>query len=604
MPPEKKRVNYHGLVLNRNEMEALRDQPIGEILRFEERGNNFIAQARLPECGLYVPKEGEPGQEYSIRVNMNYLAKGMVRAVMDKNGNIDANKLSKLTDMTYEFYMGSIPPDQREEKVRNFMDALAIPEDKRADFKLFLKANGIPDGENSKLANGGIGPIDMMSQEILGDLLKYQHAASGALGPEAKTYAQQYRRQYENTLRSYQEMANMDPERETRVLFPMDCKSYAALMEDFVNQANLYRAAKGKDPVVFTNHNVSFADQSAEAKKNGKTLGFTSHSYLTAEVTLPGADGLAAEPFVLTLENTAPPAGDLLHRPSVIRTGLGLFKSEKEIEDYHQGRNLLDVPDLKTAVKIKHANVSRRGGTYPTLVMPPRVTCSRYYELHTGGAISSIPDEKLPEYAAKAAAALFLRNRPGKFDVSTARKYAKKLMDSPDFKAMITTKEPRQLREVLSTGDPTALARMVAADYSERYAVDEKTKTAFADMAAAMNAEGRSEKFKALKAALGDPDMKDTGRVFDAIEGYLKGKKSMRRTPREKETVDLCLRALGMAAGAGNAVAEKRAKILVDRINEVRGTRPGDENYVDLKALIGRNKPLQADQDSLKNIQI
>ncbi len=150
-PPKTRNVNYHGLLLDQREVEALQAQPISEILRFETRGDSTVVQAKLPETGCYVPPEGMQdglaGKEYSIRVNMNYLAKGMVRAVMDKDGNIDADKLAQLRDQTEKFFTGRIKPQDRDSKVKEFMDTLGIPEDQRDDFKLFLRANGVPDGK-------------------------------------------------------------------------------------------------------------------------------------------------------------------------------------------------------------------------------------------------------------------------------------------------------------------------------------------------------------------------------------------------------------------------------------------------------------------------
>ena len=111
----------------------------------------------------------------------------------------------------------------------------------------------------------------------------------------------------------------------------------------------------------------------------------------------------------LTIENTAPATGDLLHRPGVSRTGLGIYHNAEEIEDYHWNRNLKNVPDFDTFTKIKYAQIGGRDEPYPKLTMPPKASYNRYYELHTGSAAADIPDEKLPEYAAKATAALFFR---------------------------------------------------------------------------------------------------------------------------------------------------------------------------------------------------
>lgn len=609
-PPKMRNVNYHGLLLDQGEIEALQEQPISEILRFETRGDSTVMQAKLPETGLYVPPEGAQddgpaGKEYGIRVNMNYLVKGMVRAVMDKDGNIDADKLAELKDQTEKFFTGKIKPRDRDKKVGEFMDTLGIPEDQRADFKLFLKANGVPDGKTPQLVNPMSGPVGMMLQEVTADLLPYQKAVSGELGPEAKAYAQKYQHYYENTLRGYREMADMDPKKETRILYPTDCASFSEQMESFVKQNNAFRAANGLEPVNVTRRTLNFAPQEQE-NEEGQKLGFASHSYLTADITLPDSYGLGKEPVTLTIENTAPATGELLHRPEVSRTGLGIYRNAQELEDYHRDRNLKNVPDFDTFQKIKYAKIAGRDEPYPKLTMPPKASYNRYYELHTGSAAADIPDEKLTEYAAKATAALFFRSETDKkFDVSVPRKYAKALMKNANFKAAIKATGKDRLRDILVSGDPAALAKMVAGDYDKRYSVDDKTRTAFAEMAASMDPKGRSDKFKALKAALGDPNMKNSSQVFDAVEGYLKGRKSTRRSPQEKETVELCLKALSMAAASGDQVAEERAQILVDRINEVRGAEPGSKDHVDLdnyrekEQVIDLDLPILKDEDVL-----
>ena len=82
--------------------------------------------------------------------------------------------------------------------------------------------------------------------------------------------------------------------------------------------------------------------------------------------------------------------------------------------------------------------------------------------------------------------------------------------------------------------------------------------------------------------------MKDSRKVFDAIEDYVKGKKSVSRDQQRKESVKIALDALAIVAENGDAVAKAIAQILIDRFNQVRRTGPEDPNHSKL-ADYGKN---------------
>ena len=120
-----------------------------------------------------------------------------------------------------------------------------------------------------------------------------------------------------------------------------------------------------------------------------------------------------------------------------------------------------------------------------------------------------------------------------------------------------------------------------------------------------MNAEGRSEEYKALKNALSAPDMKDSKQIFDAAEALVKGKKSVKNDPERKEIVKTALDALALAAENGDEVAKARAQMLADRFNKVRGTHQGDQHYVDIRDyghnIQGLQAPVQEGPDLEQN---
>ena len=84
--------------------------------------------------------------------------------------------------------------------------------------------------------------------------------------------------------------------------------------------------------------------------------------------------------------------------------------------------------------------------------------------------------------------------------------------------------------------------------------------------------------------------MQDASRVFDAVEAYTKGKKSVRMTKQGRESFDLAMTALAIAAKNGDPAARQRAQNLVDRINEVRGSAdPKHTNHVSLQGYEPKN---------------
>lgn len=242
MPNELQNTNYHGAVISKKMAEALQRTPLGqELLRFEKAGDKTVMQVRLPEKGRYISTGNNnpklEGQEFDIRINMNYLVRGMIRASMDENGNIDPNKVNKLENLCDDINTGMMQPAEKAKLVDDLIETLEIPSSRRANFKRFLSANDVPPKRRtSRLLGFGYGPVNMLLQELDSGVLQYQKAMRGELGEQEKEYAEQYKAQCENTLRSYREMADMDPEKETRILYPMDCGSFAAIMEDFIKR--------------------------------------------------------------------------------------------------------------------------------------------------------------------------------------------------------------------------------------------------------------------------------------------------------------------------------------------------------------------------------
>lgn len=592
MPGNIQNTNYHGAAVSNEFARALQEQPIGrELLRFDPQGDHQLMQIRLPERGRYAPGEdgqADPaleGMEFNIRINMNYLVRGMARACLDQNGNVDPNKLNRLSELGMKLSRGQPGGEQN---FREFVDVLDMPEDRRPEFEAFLRANhvGVP-GRGSTLLFFDNSPIEKMVNEIDTHLLPYQSAVNGELGPEAQGYAGRYREQFENTMQSFREMADMDPETETRILYPMDCVSFRNLTNQFVRQNNAYRRAHGLDEYQVEGMVMDMRDQEPAARKEGKHLAFGVHAFLAADVNLrlPDKNGvLQNRKCTLSLESTAPPTGDLFFRPEVVPTGVGVFENKEAIRAYHRGKNLVSVKDYEVFSKVReHVPTRKRGAVVPVVQAPQERSYRRYCYHHTGAAVNKIPDDRLPEYAAKVTAAAMLQHRAGQsFDLKALRHYAEVLQKSPNFVAAVRSAGPDKLRDALHNGRVSDVVGLTLGD-GKRYALSWPGKSRLAQMGAAMKPDGKSPEWNSLKAALQNPATNTSIDVFDAAEKYLKGKKSVRRRQEDRDAVDLALSAVAVAAREGDAVAKKRAQILVDRVNQVRGAKPGEPNHVDLR---------------------
>ena len=164
-------------------------------------------------------------------------------------------------------------------------------------------------------------------------------------------------------------------------------------------------------------------------------------------------------------------------------------------------------------------------------------------------------------------------------------KSVEELKENKSFKLMVKTYGVKGMREALSAPNPQAASmELFAPQQGKRYAVNDTIRKELRALSADMQTKGRSEEWQKLHDALSDPGMKDASRVFDAVEAYTKGKKSVRMTQQGRESFNLAMTALAIAAKIGDPAARQRAQNLVDRINEVRGSAdPKHKDHVSLQ---------------------
>ncbi len=590
--PYLQNTNYHGATVDNATAEQLKRQPAADLLRFEQHGDSTVIQAKLPEKGFAkITQNGEVHEkEYDIRINMNYFVRGMMRAVMDKNGDIDPEKVMELVNLCNDLNQECFFPE-KESRYPELLEKLDIPPARREDFETFLHANGIPHTDPSvsaPLVMTAYGPIGHLYSEIEQRLVPYLAARDGKLGPKVQECAKESEAAYGNILQGYQDMANMDPENETRILYPMDCIAYTGLMSTFIEQTNSYKkhvATESGQPyneadVTIQGEPVDLNfDISGENPRENRYAAFAEHHYMTVKVTLDG------QPRTIALESTAPPTGQLLHRPEVERTGVGIYENAAEIEAFHNGNNAPKQFDAQFYQE--YANAKEYRAEKMPLIKASEKSFHRYIQLHTGAKVNQLSDKKLAEYAAKVVVAQTMMQqepRPA-FDLEKVRRRAATLADSYQIRAYMKQVGRENLCETLSRRPTPNLVEQLVGPRN-RYALKDETRRALQELGRGMKTEGRSKEWKALQQAL----LSDAGNsvaLFDKAEAYLKGKKSVRMTQEGRDSFDLAMKAIALAARDGDAMAEQRANMLMDRVNEVRGATPGSKDYVSMEKYLG-----------------
>ncbi len=192
--PYLQNTNYHGATVDNATAEQLKKQPAADLLRFEQHGGNTVIQAKLPEKGYFNDKE------YDIRVNMNYFVRGMMRAVMDKNGDIDPEKVTELVNLCNDLNQECFFPE-KESRYPELLEKLDIPPARREDFETFLHANGIPHTDPSvsaPLVMTAYGPIGHLYSEIEQRLFRIWRRATVSWGQRCRN-AQRNRRLHTKT---------------------------------------------------------------------------------------------------------------------------------------------------------------------------------------------------------------------------------------------------------------------------------------------------------------------------------------------------------------------------------------------------------------------
>ncbi len=176
------------------------------------------------------------------------------------------------------------------------------------------------------------------------------------------------------------------------------------------------------------------------------------------------------------------------------------------------------------------------------------------------------------------------------FSVSKAEAYAKQLKDNPNFKHYF--KDPKDIEKHMK--DPNHLVSTCANITRPFHNIDRKKQREILEALVSQNVvfggykdksgnitggkEWREYQKSLASINLDDPDSygNQLQNVFDKASGYMKGRKSLRRSKPAQTKFDLAMTSIAQLSKAGE-FAHNAAQTLMDRTNEVRLGH--DKNY-------------------------
>lgn len=248
----------------------------------------------------------------------------------------------------------------------------------------------------------------------------------------------------------------------------------------------------------------------------------------------------------------------------------------------------------QTVQKKTSLNVTTEGPMAPTYTPPqPRNDFERYIQKHSGyRTMGGTLDEKR-EHLAKSLAASALKDAGRKYSVKDIHNWAKQIQDMGPFRTM----NEKQVMDALCNQRTMDETRQTIS--KKMFGVAEDRQAAYINQ---MKSLGRnmfpdkdaSPAYKKLVSSIKtvgsldrqDPDFElkflaaNEG-VMNAIKSYSKGKKSVRTFEDGRSKFDNCLDALSIINDNIPGLKED-CKKLVDRTNEVRKVKEGDDDFVDL----------------------
>ena len=180
---------------------------------------------------------------------------------------------------------------------------------------------------------------------------------------------------------------------------------------------------------------------------------------------------------VLTLENTAPPAGKPLERPAVERTGVGLFQNETDVKDFHYNVNrgpVTTVDEISTFNSLS-GKMAGKGRTLDANHLDAwEREAFRATEQAKTGSDAEVTDCFARHMYAQSIVASADRAKRLPYYKNLFDKSVEELKESKSFKLMAKTYGVKGMREALSAPNPQAASmELFAPQQGKRYAVND-----------------------------------------------------------------------------------------------------------------------------------
>lgn len=322
----KRTTKYGGQLVNKEEMEQIKKEPISNFLSFHKEKEG---EYRMTGC---FPESMEiDGKKIQVRKAINTLAKYISKQFFDEKGNLK-DPDAELDELVY-------CPNPK--KPYEQLEILNIPDPDREMIQEFFQTldraaepNAIGDNGALWMRNiiGAFAGVKTNLHNYSELLTRFQNKTSEEHRPEMKLLLEHSINDYCNEVTYLKKTADMNPEKETEIPFYLECTTFAEL-------AGKISKLMGTGEKVHA-HEVSMRDMKAEA---GECMAFDVHKCLIGNVKLNGKDK------VISVEMTAPATNQVLFAPSKGRTGTGIFEDSNALSQYHKMNNIVIGDETKLA---------------------------------------------------------------------------------------------------------------------------------------------------------------------------------------------------------------------------------------------------------------
>ena len=255
------------------------------------------------------------------------------------------------------------------------------------------------------------------------------------------------------------------------------------------------------------------------------------------------------------------------------------YEAEKQKANAPEPLGVRESPELK--------------GSFP-VTTEESTSYGKYQNKHSGGRLLSAPLEEKKSHLARFMAATILERQGKPYSVRKIHAMAEKIGEMKEFRKLNERETDRGLFNKKCAGDLQLelLNRTYSVPAEQRGSYIQEMRK----LADNMTPKGsQSDEYKAMNRAVKeiaalDPNdpriasklMQANMKMMTAITGYAKGKKSVRTFEEGRARFGNCMDALSVVSSHVPGLTPY-AKDLVDRTNHVRGVKPGDPDFVDLK---------------------